>query len=47
MTSKKVTNLSEKTHSHALHRDKNTVINQENNIRNSLQSDNIDQVKLQ
>ena len=38
MTSKEVTNLSEKTHSRALHRDKNTVIDQENNIRVSLQS---------
>ena len=38
MTSKEVTNLSEKTHSRALHRDKNTVIDQENNIRISLQS---------
>ena len=37
MTSKKVT-LSEKTHSRALHRDKNTIIDQENNIRISLPS---------
>ena len=37
MTSKEVTNLSEKTHSRALHRDKNTVIDQENNIKISLQ----------
>ena len=41
MTSKEVTNLSEKTHSRALHRDKNTVIDQENNIRISLQSENL------
>ena len=35
MTSKEVTNnLSEKTHSRALHRDKNTIIDQENNIGN-------------
>ena len=38
MTSKKVTNLSEKIYSRAFHRDKNTVIDQENNIRISLQS---------
>ena len=38
MTSKKVTNLSEKIHSRAFHRDKNTVIDQENNIRISLPS---------
>ena len=38
MTSKEVTNLSEKTHSPALHRDKNIFIDQENNIRISLQS---------
>ena len=31
MTAKEVTNLSEKTHSRALHRDKNTVIDQEIN----------------
>ena len=36
MTSKEVTNLSEKIHSRAFHRDKNTVIDQENNIRISL-----------
>ena len=39
MTSKEVTNLSEKTHSRALHRDKNNVIDQKNNIRISLQSE--------
>ena len=38
MTSKEVTNLSKKTHSRALRRDKNTVIDQENNIRISLLS---------
>ena len=38
MTAKEVTNLSEKTHSRALHRDKNNVIDQKNNIRISLQS---------
>ena len=38
MTSKEVTNLSDKTHSRALHRDKNAVIDQENNFRISLQS---------
>ena len=37
MTSKEVTNLSEKTQSRALHRDKNTLIDQENNIKISLQ----------
>ena len=34
MTSKEVTNLSEKTHSRAIHRDKNTVIDKEKNIKN-------------
>ena len=38
MTSKKVTNLSEKTHSRALHIYENIVIDQENNKRISLQS---------
>ena len=38
MTAKEVTNLSEKTYSRALHRYKNTVIEQENNIGISLQS---------
>ena len=37
MTSKEVTNFSEKTHNRALHRDKNTVIDKENDIRISLQ----------
>ena len=36
MTSKEVTNLCEKIHSRALHRDKNTVIDQVNNFRISL-----------
>ena len=38
ITSKEVTNLSKKTQSRVLRRDKNTVIDQENNIRISLQS---------
>ena len=38
MTSKEVTNLSKKSHSCALHRDKNTVIDQENNMNISRQS---------
>ena len=33
MTPKEVTNFTEKTHSRALHRDENTVIDKENNIR--------------
>ena len=46
MTSKEVTNLSEKTHSRALHTDKNTVIDQENNIRISLQRNRYKVYKL-
>ena len=38
ITSKEVTNLSKKTQSRVLRRDKNIVIDQENNIRISLQS---------
>ena len=38
INSKEVTNLSKKTQSRVLRRDKNIVIDQENNIRISLQS---------